>query len=41
MLYTVFGSDRLLGMTRKVNTISRTENIRYFSGSGSVRIIER
>jgi len=30
MLYTVFGSDGLLGMTRKVNTISGAENIRYF-----------
>jgi hypothetical protein len=41
MLYRVFGSDGLLGMTRKVNTISGAENIRYLSGSGSVRIVER
>jgi hypothetical protein len=41
MLYKVSGSDRLLGMKRKVNIISGAENIRYFSGSGSVRIVER
>jgi len=41
MLYTAFGSNGLLGMTRNVSAISGTENIRYFSGSGSVRIVER
>ena len=41
MLYTVFGSDGLLGMTRKVKVILGAENIRYFSGSDSVRIVER
>jgi hypothetical protein len=41
MFYTVFGSDGLLRMTRNVNTTWGAENIRYFSGSGSVRIVDR